>query len=232
VHIERRTQMPNILVCEDDKSLNNLISTVLRNDGHTVITAFNGSEALSQFDCAHIDMLVSDIMMPEIDGYELLESLRAVNNNIPVLFITAKGTFSDKSKGFNLGADDYMVKPIDIKELVLRVNALLRRSKISNERRIVIGSTVLDSDAYTVTESDGVSVTLPQKEFLLLFKLLSYPDRVFTRFEIMDEIWGYESESDEKTINVHISKLRSRYENNPDFSIETVRGIGYKAVIK
>lgn len=224
--------MPNILVCEDDKSLNNLISTVLRNDGHTVITAFNGSEALSRFDSAHIDMLVSDIMMPEIDGYELLESLRAVNNNIPVLFITAKGTFSDKSKGFNLGADDYMVKPIDIKELVLRVNALLRRSKISNERRIVIGSTVLDSDAYTVTESDGVSVTLPQKEFLLLFKLLSYPDRVFTRFEIMDEIWGYESESDEKTINVHISKLRSRYENNPDFSIETVRGIGYKAVIK
>lgn len=232
MHIERRTQMPNILVCEDDKSLNNLISTVLRNDGHTVITAFNGSEALSRFDSAHIDMLVSDIMMPEIDGYELLESLRAVNNNIPVLFITAKGTFSDKSKGFNLGADDYMVKPIDIKELVLRVNALLRRSKISNERRIVIGSTVLDSDAYTVTESDGVSVTLPQKEFLLLFKLLSYPDRVFTRFEIMDEIWGYESESDEKTINVHISKLRSRYENNPDFSIETVRGIGYKAVIK
>ncbi|MBR0231485.1 MAG: response regulator transcription factor [Clostridia bacterium] len=224
--------MPNILVCEDDKSLNNLISTVLRNDGHNVIAAFDGREALMQFDCAHIDMLVSDIMMPEIDGYELLESLRSVNNNLPVLFITAKGTFSDKSKGFNLGADDYMVKPIDIKELVLRVNALLRRSKISNERRIVIGSTVLDSDAYTVTEADGASVTLPQKEFLLLFKLLSYPDRVFTRFEIMDEIWGYESESDEKTINVHISKLRSRYENNPDFSIETVRGIGYKAVIK
>ncbi|MBR5745814.1 MAG: response regulator transcription factor [Clostridia bacterium] len=224
--------MPNIIVCEDDKSLNNLIATVLRNDGHTVISAFNGKEALEQFDCAHVDMLVSDIMMPEIDGYELLESLRSVNNNIPVLFITAKGTFSDKSKGFNLGVDDYMVKPIDIKELVLRVNALLRRSKISNERRIIIGSTVLDSEAYTVTEADGVSVTLPQKEFLLLFKLLSYPDRVFTRFEIMDEIWGYESESDEKTINVHISKLRSRYENNPDFSIETVRGIGYKAVIK
>ena len=224
--------MPNIIVCEDDKSLNNLIATVLRNDGHTVISAFNGKEALEQFDCAHVDMLVSDIMMPEIDGYELLESLRSVNNNIPVLFITAKGTFSDKSKGFNLGVDDYMVKPIDIKELVLRVNALLRRSKISNERRIIIGSTALDSEAYTVTEADGVSVTLPQKEFLLLFKLLSYPDRVFTRFEIMDEIWGYESESDEKTINVHISKLRSRYENNPDFSIETVRGIGYKAVIK
>ena len=224
--------MPNIIVCEDDKSLNNLISTVLRNDGHTVISAFNGREALEQFDCAHVDMLVSDIMMPEIDGYELLESLRSVNNNIPVLFITAKGTFSDKSKGFNLGVDDYMVKPIDIKELVLRVNALLRRSKISNERRIVIGGTVLDSDAYTVTEADDISVTLPQKEFLLLFKLLSYPDRVFTRFEIMDEIWGYESESDEKTINVHISKLRSRYENNPDFSIETVRGIGYKAIIK
>lgn len=224
--------MPNILVCEDDRSLNKLISTVLKNDGHYVVSVFDGNEALKQFDSTHIDMLVTDIMMPNLDGYELLESLRSVNNNVPVLFITARGTLGDKSKGFNLGADDYMVKPIDIKELVLRVNALLRRSKIANERRIVIGSTVLDSEAFTVTVENGESVTLPQKEFLLLFKLLSYPDRVFTRFEIMDEIWGYESESDEKTINVHISKLRSRYENNPDFSIETVRGIGYKAVIK
>ena len=169
--------------------------------------------------------------MPSMDGYELLDSIRSVNIDLPVLFVTAKGSFNDKSKGFKLGADDYMVKPIDIKELVLRVNALLRRSRIANERRLVIGSTVLDSDAFSVTYN-GESVTLPQKEFLLLFKLLSYPDKVFTRFEIMDEIWGYESESDEKTINVHISKLRSRYENNPDFSIETVRGIGYKAVIK
>lgn len=223
--------MPNVLVCEDDRSLNKLISTVLTNDGHSVISAFDGAEALDKLGSCHIDIIVSDIMMPSMDGYELLDSIRSVNIDLPVLFVTAKGSFNDKSKGFKLGADDYMVKPIDIKELVLRVNALLRRSRIANERRLVIGSTVLDSDAFSVTYN-GESVTLPQKEFLLLFKLLSYPDKVFTRFEIMDEIWGYESESDEKTINVHISKLRSRYENNPDFSIETVRGIGYKAVIK
>ena len=223
--------MPNILVAEDDKALNKLICTVLERDGHNVFPAFDGIDALHKLDSTHIDMMVSDVMMPNIDGYELVESIRAVNTSMPILFVTARGTFSDKLKGFNLGVDDYMVKPIDINELILRVNALLRRSKIANERRLVIGSTVLDSDAFSVTFA-GETVTLPQKEFLLLFKLLSYPDRVFTRFEIMDEIWGYESESDEKTINVHISKLRSRYENNPDFDIETVRGIGYKAVLK
>lgn len=223
--------MPNILVVEDDIALNKLISKVLEKDGHTVISVKDGADALSRLESIHIDMIVTDIMMPNIDGYELVESIRAVNQSMPVLFVTAKGSFNDKSRGFNIGADDYMVKPIDINELILRVNALLRRSKIANEKRLLIGDTVLDSTSYTVTYN-GESVTLPQKEFLLLFKLLSYPDRVFTRFEIMDEIWGYESESDEKTINVHISKLRSRYEDNPDFSIETVRGIGYKAVLK
>ena len=223
--------MPNILVCEDDVALNKLICRVLEKDGHTVSSTKDGEEALRVIDETHIDLIVTDIMMPNIDGYELVESIRSVNTTIPILFVTAKGTFNDKLRGFNLGADDYMVKPIDINELILRVNALLRRSKIANERRIVIGHTVLDSDAFTVSVS-GETVTLPQKEFLLLFKLLSYPDRVFTRFEIMDEIWGYESESDEKTINVHISKLRNRYENNPDFYIDTVRGIGYKAVLK
>lgn len=223
--------MPNILVVEDDIALNKLISKVLEKDGHTVISVKDGADALSRLESIHIDMIVTDIMMPNIDGYELVESIRAVNQSMPVLFVTAKGSFNDKSRGFNIGADDYMVKPIDINELILRVNALLRRSKIANEKRLLIGATVLDSTSYTVTYN-GETVTLPQKEFLLLFKLLSYPDRVFTRFEIMDEIWGYESESDEKTINVHISKLRSRYEDNSDFSIETVRGIGYKAVLK
>jgi len=223
--------MPNILVVEDDIALNKLISKVLEKDGHTVISVKDGADALSRLESIHIDMIVTDIMMPNIDGYELVESIRAVNQSMPVLFVTAKGSFNDKSRGFNIGADDYMVKPIDINELILRVNALLRRSKIANEKRLLIGDTVLDSTSYTVTYN-GETVTLPQKEFLLLFKLLSYPDRVFTRFEIMDEIWGYESESDEKTINVHISKLRSRYEDNSDFSIETVRGIGYKAVLK
>ena len=223
--------MPNILVAEDDIALNKLITTVLQKNGHHVFSTFNGSHALNELEKVHIDIIVADVMMPVMDGYELVEAVRAVNKHIPVMLVTARGSFNDKSRGFNLGVDDYMVKPIDINELILRINALLRRSKIANEKKLVIGSTVLDGDAYSVTEGD-VSVTLPQKEFLLLFKLLSYPDKVFTRFEIMDEIWGFDSESDEKTINVHISKLRSRYDNNPDFSIETVRGIGYKAVLK
>ncbi len=223
--------MPNILVAEDDRALNKLISTVLEKAGHAVSSAFNGRVALEAFEKTHFDMIVADVMMPEIDGFELVKSIRLTNKDIPFLMVTARGSYNDKLIGFNLGVDDYMVKPIDINELILRVNAILRRSKIANERKVVIGSTILDSEAFTVTTSNE-TVTLPQKEFLLLFKLLSYPDRVFTRFEIMDEIWGYESESDEKTINVHISKLRSRYENNPDFSIETVRGIGYKAVLK
>jgi DNA-binding response OmpR family regulator len=223
--------MPSILVAEDDIALNRLICKVLEKDGHFVVSKKDGDEALKVLDEMHIDLIVTDVMMPKVDGYELVENVRSFNKTIPVLFVTAKGAFNDKLRGFNLGADDYMVKPIDINELILRVNALLRRSKIANEKRIVIGDTVLDSEAYSVT-TEGETVTLPQKEFLLLFKLLSYPDRVFTRFEIMEEIWGYESESDEKTINVHISKLRNRYENNKDFSIETVRGIGYKGVIK
>jgi DNA-binding response OmpR family regulator len=223
--------MPNVLVAEDDIALNKLICRVLEKSGHTVVSAKDGENALAVLDEKHIDLIVTDVMMPKMDGYEFIENVRSFNSSVPVLFVTAKGSFNDKLRGFNLGADDYMVKPIDINELTLRVNALLRRSKIANEKRIVIGNTVLDSEAYTVT-TEGESVTLPQKEFLLLFKLLSYPDRVFTRFEIMEEIWGYESESDEKTINVHISKLRNRYENNKDFSIETVRGIGYKGVLK
>ena len=223
--------MPNVLVAEDDIALNKLICRVLEKSGHTVVSAKDGEAALAVLDEKHIDLIVTDVMMPKMDGYEFIENVRSFNSSVPVLFVTAKGSFNDKLRGFNLGADDYMVKPIDINELTLRVNALLRRSKIANEKRIVIGNTVLDSEAYTVT-TEGESVTLPQKEFLLLFKLLSYPDRVFTRFEIMEEIWGYESESDEKTINVHISKLRNRYENNNDFSIETVRGIGYKGVLK
>ena len=223
--------MPSILVAEDDIALNRLICKVLEKDGHFVVSKKDGDEALKVLDEMHIDLIVTDVMMPKVDGYELVENVRSFNKTIPVLFVTAKGAFNGKLRGFNLGADDYMVKPIDINELILRVNALLRRSKIANEKRIVIGDTVLDSEAYSVT-TEGETVTLPQKEFLLLFKLLSYPDRVFTRFEIMEEIWGYESESDEKTINVHISKLRNRYENNKDFSIETVRGIGYKGVIK
>ena len=223
--------MPNILVVEDDKALNKLICRVLERNGHAVFSACGGEEALSLLDGTYIDLVLTDIMMPGTDGYELVAAIRAADTKMPVIFITAKSGFGDKLRGFNLGADDYMVKPIDINELVLRVNAILRRSRIANERRLVIGSTVLDADSFTVS-AGGSTSALPQKEFLLLFKLLSYPGRIFTRYEIMDEIWGYDSESDEKTINVHISKLRSRFEENGDFSIETGRGLGYKAVLK
>ena len=170
-------------------------------------------------------------MMPRMDGIRLLTDIREANMKMPVLLITAKGSYDDKNKGFSSGADDYMVKPIDIKELILRVNALLRRSKIANERQLRIANITLDADNLTVTRDGNIYVLSP-KEFYLLFKLLSYPGRVFTRFEIMSEVWGYDSESDEKTINVHISKLRTRFEGWTEFEISTVRGLGYKAIVK
>ena len=223
--------MPKILVVEDDNDLNNLIQTVLEGKGHDVFTARNGKEALDILDIAHIDLIISDIMMPHMDGIALLTDLREANMEMPILLITAKGSYDDKNKGFSSGADDYMVKPIDIKELVLRVNALLRRSKIANERQLRIADITLDTDRLRVTKGEEM-YTLSPKEFNLLFKLLSYPGRVFTRFEIMSEVWGYDSESDEKTINVHISKLRARFEGWPEFEISTVRGLGYKAIVK
>ena len=223
--------MPKILVVEDDNDLNNLIQTVLESKGHDVFAARNGKEALDILDITHIDLIISDIMMPRMDGIRLLTDIREANMKMPVLLITAKGSYDDKNKGFSSGADDYMVKPIDIKELILRVNALLRRSKIANERQLRIANITLDADTLTVTK-DGNIYALSPKEFYLLFKLLSYPGRVFTRFEIMSEVWGYDSESDEKTINVHISKLRTRFEGWTEFEISTVRGLGYKAIVK
>ena len=223
--------MPKILVVEDDIDLNNLIQTVLEGKGHDVFAAQNGTEALDILDVTHIDLIISDIMMPRMDGIKLLTDIREANMKMPVLLITAKGSYDDKNKGFSSGADDYMVKPIDIKELILRVNALLRRSKIANERQLRIANITLDADNLTVTRDGNIYVLSP-KEFYLLFKLLSYPGRVFTRFEIMSEVWGYDSESDEKTINVHISKLRTRFEGWTEFEISTVRGLGYKAIVK
>ena len=223
--------MPKILVVEDDNDLNNLIQTVLESKGHDVFAVRNGKEALDILDITHIDLIISDIMMPRMDGIRLLTDIREANMKMPVLLITAKGSYDDKNKGFSSGADDYMVKPIDIKELVLRVNALLRRSKIANERQLRIANITLDADTLTVARDGDINVLSP-KEFYLLFKLLSYPGRVFTRFEIMSEVWGYDSESDEKTINVHISKLRTRFEGWTEFEISTVRGLGYKAIVK
>lgn len=222
--------MAVILVVEDDAALNRLMQTVLRQNGYGVEAASDGEEALAVLDRRHIDMMITDIMMPGVDGFRLVEALREAGFTLPVLFVTARSSFDDKARGFRLGADDYMVKPIDIKEMVLRVGALLRRSQIATENRLTIGDVVLDANSLSVT-MDGREETLPMKEFQLLFKLLSYPGKVFTRFELMEEVWGYDSQSDDKTVNVHISKLRSRFEDCPAFRIVTVRGLGYKAVV-
>lgn len=223
--------MASILLVEDDTDLNEMIRTVLDNNGFDVFAVGNGEAALDALDQQHIDLIITDVMMPGMDGFSLLSEIRQANILTPVLIITVKGSYEDKKRGFSIGVDDYMVKPIDIKELVLRVTALLRRAKIAYERQLHIADVTLDANTLTVTRGQETQ-TLTPKEFFLLFKLCSYPGRVFTRFEIMSEIWGYDSESDEKTINVHISKLRSRFEDWPELDIQTVRGLGYKAIVK
>ena len=223
--------MFTILVVEDNADMQELFCTVLSDGGYRTLSAFDGMEALDIMEKEYIDLIVADIMMPNMDGYELTKSLRQANYNIPILMVTAKAQFEDIQKGFRAGTDDYMIKPINVKELVLRVEALLRRSRISSEKKIVMGSTMLNYDALTVTIHREETM-LPQKEFYLLYKLLSYPNKIFTRQQLMDEIWGMFSETDERTINTHINRLRDRFRNCSDFEIITVRGLGYKAVKK
>lgn len=220
--------MVNILVVEDDKNLSKLMTAVLKQNGYNVLNATDGMQALDILDTSHVDLIISDIMMPNMDGYELTNQLRQSNYNLPILMVTAKETFEDKKKGFILGTDDYMVKPIDIDEMILRVAALLRRSRIINENRLTIGEVVLDYDALTVNRGTD-SIQLPKKEFYLLFKLLSYPKKIFTRQQLMDEIWGIDAEADERTVDVHIKRLREKLVDFPEFDIVTVRGLGYKA---
>lgn len=221
--------MINILLVEDDEKLNKLFSTILTKQGFNIYRSFNGIEAFDVLENNHIDLIISDIMMPNMDGYEFTESIRKVDEEIPILMITAKEDFNSKQRGFLIGVDDYMVKPIDVNEMILRINALLRRSKIVHDKKQVVGDTVLDYDSLSVTVKDE-TIVLPQKEFYLLYKLLSYPNKVFTRNQLMDEIWGVDSPSDIQTIDVHINRLRRHFENNSDFEIVTVRGLGYKAV--
>lgn len=223
--------MVNILIVEDHKDMRELFCTVLIEKGYHIFQASDGYEALQILENTYIELIIVDIMMPHMDGYELIQSLRAANYTMPILIVTAKDQFDDMEKGLSYGGDDYMIKPINLKELVLRVEVLLRRSKISNERRITIGSTILDYDSLSVT-SNGKEWTLPQKEFLLLYKLLSYPNKIFTRQQLMDEIWGLFSESDERTVNTHINRLRDKFQECDDFEIVTIRGLGYKAVKK
>lgn len=223
--------MFNIMVVEDDKNSRKLMCTVLEQYGYTAIPATDGVDALEVLEKKHVDLIVLDIMMPRMDGFEFIQILRQSGCNTPVLMVTAKQSPVDKRKGFILGTDDYMTKPIDEEEMVLRVGALLRRSKIASERKLTVGSTTLVYDSFAVKVDGKAEHELPQKEFLLLFKLLSYPGKIFTRRQLMDEIWDMDSESDERTVDVHVSRLRDRYRNNGDFEIITVRGLGYKAVI-
>lgn len=223
--------MFNILVVEDDRSTRKLMRVVLERAGYAAFTAENGNAALELMDTQQIDLIVLDIMMPGIDGYELTRQLRAAGFDLPILMVTAKQLPQDKKQGFIVGTDDYMTKPVDMEEMLFRINALLRRSRIVHEHRLTIGQVVLDYDALSVAR-DGDKQTLPQKEFYLLYKLLSYPDKVFTRLQLMDEIWGMESESGDTTVNVHINRLRKRFGEYPEFEIVAVRGLGYKAVKK
>jgi len=223
--------MFRILVVDDDKHTRRLLEAVLTAEKYTVFTAVNGQDALDIMEKEHIDLVVLDIMMPKMDGYEFTKTLRESNNNLPVLMVSAKQLPEDKHRGFIVGTDDYITKPIDIEEMLLRIKALLRRAKIASERKIVIGDVIIDYDSLTVSKN-GVVQELPQKEFMLLYKLLSYPGKIFTRIELMDEIWGNDSESGWETVTVHIGRLRKRFEGWEEFEIESVRGLGYKAVKK
>ena len=221
--------MLKILIVEDDRELRQLFSHVLIKNGYTAEGVSNGREALGAMEKDYYDLIISDIMMPVMDGYELVRSLRESGSTTPVLMITAKDAFDDMKLGFLSGTDDYMVKPVNVNEMVLRVGALLRRARMISERRQVIGDTVLECDSLTVTTKTE-SMILPQKEFMLLYKMVSFPGRIFTRQQLMDEIWGYDSESDPHTVDVHIGRLRDRFRSNPDFRIVTMRGVGYKVV--
>ncbi|HCD69552.1 MAG TPA: DNA-binding response regulator [Ruminococcaceae bacterium] len=223
--------MFNILVADDVANIRRLYEYTLEKNGFKVYSAENGEAALDIIEKQHIDLAILDVMMPKKDGYEVLKTLRESGSNLPVLIITAKDAAEDLRRGFVLGTDDYMTKPVDEMEMILRIKALLRRSKIAEEQKIVVGNTELIYDSFTVKFS-GQPVILPKKEFQILFKLLSFPGKTFTRAAIMEEFWEMDSDSEARTVDVHINRLRERFRDNPDFEILTVRGLGYKAEIK
>lgn len=221
--------MFDILVVEDDAKLNQIYCSALRNNSFNAVPAFDGEEALNIMAERNFDLVISDIMMPGVDGYELTRELREYYPELPILMISAKEEFEDKRHGFLAGIDDYMVKPVDLNEMLLRIHALLRRAKIVSERKLTIGNTVLHFDTYTA-EFDGKTVEIPQKEFLVLYKLMSNPSRTFTRRQLMDEFWGYDTDSEERTVDVHINRIRERLKDCKDIEINTIRGLGYRGV--
>ncbi len=223
--------MFRILIAEDDGELRQLFKNVLVKNGYSVKSVANGEEALIELSKNYYDLLITDIMMPLINGYELVSTMRDNGINIPVMMITAKDAFEDMRLGFLSGSDEYMVKPINVNEMVIRVSALLRRAQMINERKQIIGNTILEYDTFTV-HSNEESIILPLKEFLLLYKMVSYPGHIFTRQQLMLDIWGYDSESDTHTVDVHIERLRKKFRDNVDFEIVTMRGIGYKVIKK
>lgn len=221
--------MITILVVDDDKNTRLFMKSLLKNEGYDVVLANDGKEALECLDQKAIDLMIVDIMMPNIDGYELTDVVRNSYSNMPILMVSAKQKTIDRKMGYLVGIDDYMSKPVDEEEFILKIKALLRRAKINDERKIRIGDVVLDYDSFTVSRKDEV-VELPKKEFELLYKLLSYPGKIFTRIQLMDEIWGMDNESGWETVTVHIGRLRKKFENWDEFSIVSVRGLGYKGV--
>ena len=223
--------MFRILIVEDDAGTRKLMEETLRDAGYDTISARDGIEALDILDEKHADAMIVDVMMPRLGGYELTRELREAGIEIPILMVTAREARSDMREGFTSGADDYMTKPVDEEEMLLRLSALLRRARAVSEKKLEVGGTTLRYDSLSVEWGD-TSEQLPKKEFQLLYRLLSYPNRIFTRSQLMDELWDPASESDERTVNVHISRLRDRFRSNPDFEIVTVRGLGYKAVPK
>ena len=220
--------MFHILVVDDDKNARFLLRELLLSEHYTVTEADSGDTALDVLDREHVDLVIVDIMMPRVNGYEFTEELRTFDEELPVLMVSAKQLPEDRKKGFISGIDDFMSKPFDNEELLLHVKALLRRAKIESERKIVVGDAVLDYDSFTVSRP-GEQIELPQKEFLLLYKLLSYPDKIFTRLQLMDEIWGFDCDTVPETVTVHIGRLRKRFENWEQFEIQSIRGLGYKA---
>lgn len=223
--------MLQILIVDDDKNIRRYLAAVLTEAGYSVSCAYCAQKALEIMENEKIDLIVLDIMMPGMDGYAFAKLLRDCGSDIPILMLSAKQLPEDVKEGFLSGTDDYMTKPVNEAVMLLRIKALLRRAKIISDRRLTIGSTVLDYDSMTVKNSEG-SQLLPQKEFQLLYKLLSYPNKIFTRMQLMEDIWGPASDSTDATVSVHINRLRKRFENCRDFSIVTIRGLGYKAQVE
>ena len=223
--------MTNVLIVEDNPSLRKLLSVHLRRAGYQVLEAVNGQEALDITERTNVRLIISDVQMPLLDGYGLLHELRQAGNNTPVLLLTVRNSLEDKRTGFHAGADDYLTKPVDFEELLLRVEALLRRYGLQQEKELRLGECVLHANTLLVTRGTD-SVELRPREFSLLEKLLSSPNRIFTRQMLMDDLWGYESESEQRTVDTHIRRLREKLANIPDFEIQTVRGLGYRAVTK